>query len=52
MKLDNEYLIKIIGGAITTTWINSLVKLFTTAVDFGKMIGTTIRRLVSKKKVC
>ena len=44
MKLDNNELIQVTGGAITSAMINSVVKLITTVIDFGKMVGTTIRR--------
>lgn len=52
MKLERNDLILISGGAFTSTLINSLVKLFTTTIEFGRMIGTTIRRAISKKKMC
>lgn len=48
MRLSNDYLITVSGGAITTTWINALVKLVTKTIDLGKMVGTAIRKLVNK----
>lgn len=48
MKLDNNELIKITGGAITSAMITSVVRLFATVIDFGKMVGTSIRRATSK----
>lgn len=48
MKIENNELINITGGAITSAMITSVVRLFTTVIDFGKMVGSSIRRAVSK----
>lgn len=48
MKIENNELINITGGDITSAMITYVVRLFTTVIDFGKMVGSSIRRAVSK----
>ncbi|MBR3898365.1 MAG: hypothetical protein IKJ43_03695 [Bacilli bacterium] len=51
MKLSNEELINISGGAVTSTFINAAVKGITLLIELGKSLGSTIRR-ISEKKSC
>ncbi len=51
MRLENKELVSIIGGAITSAMITSVVRLITTVIDFGKMVGSSIRR-ATKKTYC
>jgi len=48
MKLENRELIKINGGAINATWLNSMARLISIVIDVGKMIGTSFRRITGK----
>lgn len=49
MKLSKKESKNIIGGAnITGTFINSLIKGFTTFMDIGRYFGSSIRRLIGK----
>lgn len=48
MKLENNELIKINGGAINATWLNSLARLISIAIEVGRMIGTSFRRITGK----
>ena len=52
MKLKENELILITGGAITGTLINAVVRLINSVIDIGKMVGSTIRRIVSNKNYC
>ena len=49
--LTNEELILIKGGGITSTFLNSLSRLVETLYNLGQAVGSSIRRVVSKK-VC
>lgn len=48
MKLAKEELIYIKGGAITSAMITSLVRLIGVVIDFGCMVGTSIRRGIKR----
>lgn len=48
MKLQDHELILVAGGAISSQLINAFVRLVTSVLEVGKMIGSTIRRIVSK----
>lgn len=48
MKLENKELVNITGGAITSAMITSVVRLISTVIDFGKMVGSSIRRATTK----
>jgi len=48
MKVENRELIKINGGAINATWLNSMARLISIVIDVGKMIGTSFRRITGK----
>lgn len=46
MKLKDNDLILVAGGAISGTLINAFARLLDLVIDIGKMIGSSIRRLV------
>ena len=48
MIIKTEQLYNIKGGAITASFLNSVVRIFTTVIDLGKMIGSTLRRVKNK----
>ncbi len=49
MTLTNQELVAITGGAgITAALITSIVKAFNSIIDFGRMIGSSIRRSKTK----
>ena len=48
MKLAKEELMYIKGGAITSAMITSLVRLIGVVIDFGRMVGTSIRRGIKR----
>ncbi|MCM1052850.1 MAG: hypothetical protein NC483_02600 [Ruminococcus sp.] len=47
MRIENRELICVTGG-ISSSLITSVVRLFSTVMDFGKMVGSTIRRGITK----
>lgn len=49
--LSNDELINIRGGGITATLLNSISRLVETLLNLGQIVGSSIRRSVSKK-VC
>lgn len=49
--LTNEELIVIRGGGITSTFLNSFSRLMENIFRLGQSVGSSIRRVVSKK-VC
>lgn len=48
MKLKNQELVLVKGGAINSQLINAFVRLITSVVEVGRMIGSSIRRVVGK----
>lgn len=48
-ELTNNQKCGIIGGAITTTILNSFARLISTVYDLGRAVGSTIRRASSGK---
>jgi len=48
MKLNTQELLAIKGGAITAAFITAIVKVFTTIIDFGQKVGSSIRRISSR----
>ncbi len=49
MRLTNDELLKISGGfSLNGTLISALTRVFTTIIDFGKMVGTSLRRSKDK----
>lgn len=49
MQLKKQELIEIYGGGITGTLINSFIRGINVILDLGRNLGTSIRRLGSKK---
>lgn len=49
MRLDNEELSYINGGAITASLLNALSRAISTTLNLGQVIGSAIRRVFSKK---
>ncbi len=47
--IDKNELIEIKGGT-STTIINTIVKVVTTAIEIGRTVGTIIRRKISGNK--
>ena len=52
MKLKENELILIMGGALNGTLINSIVRLINSLIETGRMVGSSIRRIVSNKNYC
>lgn len=48
MKLQDEMLIEVVGGSISATFLNSLSRLFSTVIEVGRMVGSSLRRIVTK----
>ena len=49
MKLDNNNLINVYGGGWTAAYLNAAARAANTILDLGRTVGTSIRRLFSKK---
>ena len=47
MELKEQEMQKIIGGAITATFINAITKAVNTLYGLGRETGAAIRRLIS-----
>lgn len=47
MILKNSELKNIIGGSITATFINAVVKGISLLIELGKSLGSSIRRITS-----
>ncbi len=48
MKLEDKELLVVYGGAFSAALLTAIVKVFTTIIDFGKGIGSSIRRAKTK----
>jgi len=48
MKLNNELLINIKGGAISSTLLNAFSRLISTVIDLGRTVGSSIYRYKNK----
>ena len=48
MKLQNEELINVNGGGFSATYINAIARTFNTVLNFGRTVGSSIRRIVGK----
>ena len=48
--INNIELMEIKGGGLSTTIANTIVKVITTAMEFGRTVGTAIRRAINKSK--
>ncbi len=49
--LAKEELIEVRGGGITATFLNSMSRLIETFFNLGQSVGSSLRRVMSKK-VC
>lgn len=47
VKLEDHDLIEVSGGAINGTLINAFARLLDLVIDIGRMIGSSIRRLIN-----
>ena len=45
MKLSEEKLSQIVGGAVTVSLLNSLSRIASTIYDIGYALGSTVRKL-------
>lgn len=48
-QLKNNEMEEIVGGAITSSFINAITKAVTMVYELGKQTGSAIRRLTSGK---
>ncbi len=51
MQLNNITLLEIKGG-MSSNMLNSVSRFLSLTISVGKMVGSSIRRLFSKKKYC
>ena len=49
--LENEEMMKVTGGGITSALVNAATRLFASLLDLGKTVGSSIRR-ISTGKLC
>ncbi len=49
MELSKQELKNIVGGESIGTVINAITKAFSTIFDFGRSVGSALRRITSKK---
>ena len=49
MKLQTEELVKIAGGGVSASLLNAISRTITTMLNLGQIIGSAIRRVISKK---
>ena len=47
--LTNEEMLNVRGGGVTATLLNSISRLVETVLNLGQIVGSSIRRSVSKK---
>ena len=47
MKIKNEELMQIVGGAISDSMINTIIRGINSFLDLGRSVGTAIRRIQS-----
>lgn len=48
MKLKSKELIDINGGGISATWLNSCSRFISIVIEVGRMIGSSLRRMINK----
>jgi len=46
-KLNNERLFGVLGGT-SAAYITAIIKVFTTIIDFGRKVGSSLRRIKTK----
>lgn len=49
MKIENSRLINVYGGSWTAAYLNAAARAAQTVLDLGRTVGTSIRRIFSKK---
>ncbi len=49
MKLENAQLIKVTGGAITSSMLNAVSRIIESIMDVGRSLGTAIRMIYSNR---
>ena len=49
MRIENSELININGGGITAAYLNAASRAVNTILEFGRTVGSSIRRLVSRR---
>ena len=49
IKIENNELVKINGGGLTAAYLNAAARAVNTLLDFGRTVGSSIRRMVSRK---
>ena len=47
MKIKNEELMQIVGGAISASMIYTIIRGINSFLDLGRSVGTAIRRIQS-----
>ena len=47
--LSNEEMLNVRGGGVTATLLNSISRLVETVLNLGQIVGSSIRRSLSKK---
>lgn len=47
MRLNDDELLMVIGGAVSATLINAFIKGISILIDLGKSFGSSIRRATS-----
>jgi len=45
-KLNNQELISVTGGALSSSLLNSISKIAGTLYDLGKAFGSSVRRII------
>ncbi len=48
MKLHDNELIKVAGGGLSSQFLNALVRVVQVVIEVGKMIGSSLRRTITK----
>lgn len=49
MKLKEKEMESVVGGSITSSWVNALSKAIITIYGLGERTGSSIRRLINGK---
>lgn len=48
MRIEKKELININGGSWTATYINAAARAVNTILEFGRTVGSTIRRAINR----
>ncbi len=50
MRLQENMLISIMGGVtVNSGFVNSIVRMINSFIEIGKMVGSSLRRIINKK---